>query len=380
MKALAVNPVLRRELLERWRGRRTFVVLTIYVTTLALLMQLLWWWANHDIDRQARFGGFEDFTLAPSLGRFLFDNLLGFVLLLVLFIAPGYAAAQIAGERERRTLSLLQVTLVRPWSIALGKLGASIAWLLLLVIAALPFGAATFFLGGVSAGDLAKAALAVIVIAISLAAISLGISSFARRTTAAVVTTYGLVLFLTIGTGFGHLIETSVRELNFTGGTSYSLHLNPFYGVADAAGAARQLYVGRELPTLLSPFASQLPFGGGGVDRVMLEGGFAEGEFFDAPAVLEERIFEEQVFLGQPDFVGFDEEPQDVWWRVLAIYAGLGLVGFVVAARRLRPDRVPPRYRRRVKGDNGTLIEPLPDLADERGPSTTTADDEEVVP
>ncbi|MBW3664645.1 MAG: ABC transporter permease [Actinobacteria bacterium] len=378
MKALAVNPVLRRELLERWRGRRTFVVLTAYVTTLALLMQLLWWWANHDIEQHARFAGFEDFALSPSLGRFLFDNLLGFVLLLVLFIAPGYAAAQIAGERERRTLSLLQVTLVRPWSIALGKLGASVAWLLLLVVAALPFGAATFFLGGVSAGDLAKGALALIVIAISLAAISLGISSFARRTSAAVVTTYGLVLFLTIGTGFGHLIETSVRELNFTGSTSMSLHLNPFYGVADAAGAARQLYVGRELPTLLSPFASQLPFGDGGMEHVMLEGGFVEGEFLDAPAFFEERIFEEQGFVG-PDFVGFDEEPEDVWWRVLAIYAGLGLVGFVVAARRLRPDRVPPRYRRRVKGANGTLIEPLPDLTVDPPPATAAGDDEEVV-
>lgn len=358
MRALTVNPVLRRELLERWRGRRTFLVLTAYVTTLAVLMQLLWWWANDRIEEQARFGGSLDFTVAPTMGRFLFDNLLGFVLLLVLFIAPGYAAAQIAGERERRTLSLLQVTLVRPWSIAFGKLAASVAWLLLLIVAALPFGAATFFLGGVDVGDLARGALTIVVLAVSIAAVSLGISSFARRTTAAVITTYGLILFLTLGTGFGHLIETSVRELNFTGARPYVLHLNPFYGVADAADAPSGLYAGGELPTLLSPFATQLPFGDGAAmaERAFIEfepsfGGFGfEGEPmpFDGPFPLD------------PPRVA-DDVTRSVWWRVLAIYLGFGTIGFVIAARRLRPDRVPPRYRRRVRGEDGTMIEPLPD-------------------
>lgn len=377
MRALTVNPVLRRELLERWRGRRTFLVLTAYVATLALLMQLLWWWANERIEEQTRFGDMLDFTVAPTLGRFLFDNLLGFVLLLVLFIAPGYAAAQIAGERERRTLSLLQVTLVRPWSIAFGKLAASVAWLLLLIVAALPFGAATFFLGGVDVGDLLRGALAIIVLAVSIAAISLGISSFARRTTAAVITTYGLILILTLGTGFAHLIETSVRELNFTGARPYALHFNPFYGVADAADAPANLYAGGELPTLLSPFATQLPFGGGGnvavFDRTMLEfearaeefGGFG-GFGFDAPFPIPEPV----------PVPGIAEQPppRSVWWRVLALYVGLGTIGFVVAARRLRPDRVPPRYRRRVRGDDGSLIEPLPDT----GADVITRDPEDA--
>ena len=51
------------------------------------------------------------------------------MVVLVLFFVPGLAAGAIAGERERQTLATLQVTLLRPRSILVGKIAAALAYL-----------------------------------------------------------------------------------------------------------------------------------------------------------------------------------------------------------------------------------------------------------
>ncbi len=259
MTTRTMNPVLRRELTERWRGRRATLVITAYVLLLTGVTLLFYWAGRALIIEQARWGGAAAFASGPTMGRFLFENLLAFVLLLVLFIGPGYAAAQISGERERRTLALLQITLVRPVQIVAGKLGASVAWLLLLVVVALPFGATAFFLGGITVGDLVRGLTTVIVVAVSIAAIGLGISSVTRKTTASVVLTYAIVLVLLLGTLFGSLIELSIRRFDVDSEwRPLSLYANPYYGLADAVRAS-SMTSGEQLPSVLSLFGAALP-------------------------------------------------------------------------------------------------------------------------
>lgn len=334
---MTINPVLRRELLERWRGRRAFLVITAYVGLLAAVMQVMSWAGT----RILSFGGFAQGAGGPVLGRFLFENMIAFVMLLVLFIAPGYAAAQISGERERQTLALLQITLVRPWQIVAGKLGASLAWLLLLVVAALPFASAAFFLGGVSVPDLLRATATVIVVAVAVAAVALGISSMVRRTAAAVVMTYAVVLALTLGSAFVSVIEIAVRQ--FDGGLQrpVAMQVNPFYGLADAARAS--LFFGDRLPSILTPFAAVLPdsqtvFADIDVGEARGNGGGNGGDVEPAAAV--------------------QREP--VWLRVLALYLVLGAGGFAVATRRVRAGAGP---RRRRRDDDGPRPLVTPDLA-----------------
>jgi hypothetical protein len=108
----STNPVLRRELLERWRGRRAMLLLYLASRGAAPAAALARWPAPHRAD--ARLGRPDPDRRGPMLGRFLLENLLALVLGMVLLVAPGYAAAQLAGERERRTLGLLRITLVRP--------------------------------------------------------------------------------------------------------------------------------------------------------------------------------------------------------------------------------------------------------------------------
>ena len=320
------NPVLRRELVERWRGRRAFVVASAYLGVLTGLVLLLLWAATSWLDGD--FGPAVD--PGPTLGRFLLENVVGLVLLLVLFVGPGYAAAQISQERERRTLGLLQITLVSPWRIVTGKLGAASAWLLLLVLLAAPMASAAFFLGGVTVGDLLRGVAYLAVVTVAIAALGIGISSLVRRTVAAVVLTYGLVLLLVGGTVFGAAVE-----LAFSRGQDRPVTIlaNPFVGLADAVRTSENV----QLPSMLTPFTFALPDSNRG-----------SMGFPGAGTVVDDRAWgqdlESGLVVGQGQLdAGPDRQP--VWLALMALYTAAGLLALLVATRRVTPGREP-----RVRG------------------------------
>ena len=365
------NPVLKREVVERWRSRRAPMTLTIYLALLGGIMYLLYRAGTAVL--RAQFGfGFDPSTAGPALGRFLVEGLFFFVLLLVLFVGPGYAAAQISGERERKTLTLLQVTLLRPFEIVLGKLGAAVAWLTLLVVAAVPLGAVAFFLGGIGISDLLRGFLMLAVLAVSVAAIGLGISSLTRRTTGSIVLTYGAVLALVLGTLFLAGVEAVFRATrNQEVRTPIALYLNPFFGLADAINAARPSSFGMgALPSPLGLMAEALPGAplvGGPDNEIFVEQGMGVGGFagetaaveVGAPAVVEEAaevpenvdlpvvdkaaVARDAPLVVQPDPgpVGPPDAPVEpgrrpVWLIVMGLYLLLGALGILTATRRLR--------------------------------------------
>jgi len=397
----AGNPVLRRELVERWRSRRATVTLTVYLAVLGGIMYLLYRVGLAVLEAQFGFGGGDPASAGPVLGRFLVEGLLFFVLLLVLFVGPGYAAAQISGERERRTLTLLQVTLLRPVQIVLGKLGAAVAWLTLLVVAAVPMGAVAFFLGGIGVVDLLRGGLMLGVLAVAIAGIGLGISSLTRKTTGSIVLTYGTVLLLVLGTFFLAGVELVFRS---TRGeqvrTPVALYFNPFFGLADAVNAQRVSSFGfGGLPSPLGIIAETLPdapamggfqddIGAGVMVEEAVVGGTFQGRSMDVMVAevpvaealdgpLPEQLSDDiavalpprpaagqapQRALAQPEppVIIDDAEllPQPVpepfpvprrgsdrpvWLIVMAIYAVMGGLGILVAARRLQVTE--PRSR-----------------------------------
>lgn len=335
-----MNPVLRRELLERFRAKRATVALTAYLAVLGLLLWILHRIGTAVLDSGMGFGvGPGPETAGPLLGRFLVEGLLFFVLLGVLFVTPGYAAGQIAGERERRTLPLLQVTLLHPHQIVLGKLGASTAWLLLLVIAAVPLGAAAFFLGGVAVGDLVRGTAFVLLVAVAVAGIAIGFSSLTKRTVGAVVLTYATVLALTVGTLFGALAEFIVRS---SAGererfVPVALYANPVFGLADAMRAtppSESFATGELLPSPLAIMAEALPRD---------EDDFGRARPMPVEPPPGEMRFEEPA----PEV----EEPADsgrrTWLAVGALYLALGAAGVGVATLRTRTTDLAARPRTR---------------------------------
>lgn len=330
----AVNPVLRRELVERWRGRRAIATLTGYLAVLGGVLYLLYRVGVATLRSQVGFG-LDSATAGPVLGRFLFDSMLFGVLLLVLFVSPGYAAAQVSGERERRTLPLLQMTLLRPHQIVLGKLGAATAWLTLLVAAALPLGAATLFLGGVAVTDLLLGALFVLIVAVGIAGAAIGISSLVRRTAAAVVLTYAMVMALVLGTGFLAIVEFVLTNQDLDEGVSTPavFYANPFFGLADAAGAGDggdAFGLGFGVPSPLSLFAAAHPDGpvfseqDQGLEQAAVVGPGAQPVPLPAP-------------VGEGP--GQVRGRRAIWPVVAAVHLALGALGLVVATRRLTTGR-----------------------------------------
>jgi ABC-2 type transport system permease protein len=230
VKLPPINPVLARELRQRMRGPRAAIVITIYL----LILSLIVWTVYESATRvQVAFEGPQIEQIA-GLGRSVFQTLVFCVLLLVCFIVPGQSAGAIAGERERQTLVPVQVTLLRSRSILIGKLLASLAFVLLLIVATLPLVGIAFLLGGVEILEVVKTTAMLVVIATVLAATSMFCSTITRRTQAATVLSYGVVLALVLGSFMVFAAQNVfARQSGSAVENQLVLQLNPFMAMAD---------------------------------------------------------------------------------------------------------------------------------------------------
>jgi ABC-type transport system involved in multi-copper enzyme maturation permease subunit len=243
-----LNPVLARELKERMRRKRSGFVLTVYLLVLAGALWLLYLGAS-----ASGADGPGALRLA-SLGRAAFQTLLFTMLFLVCFIVPGLAAGGVAGERERQTLVPLQVTLLRPRSILLGKLAASLAFVVFLVFAALPLIGVSFLLGGVEPGEVVRGVGMVLAVATTVAALALTCSTLMRRVQGATVLSYAVVCFLVGGTFVAFGAEMLVDRKGPQGRSQLILALNPLMATADVVSRVPES--GSRVPSPFTPLQS----------------------------------------------------------------------------------------------------------------------------
>jgi ABC-2 type transport system permease protein len=323
LPTVPVNPVLRRELVERMRGGRTPVVLTIYLLLLSGILYLV-----YSVARDARTDPWESAaSQVASAGRGIFEWLVFFMVLLVLFLVPGVTSGAIAGERERQTLVPLQVTLLRPRSILLGKVAASTAFLLLLLVATLPLLAVSYLIGGVSVAQVLSAVAIVTFTGLVLAAMSAGISACVRRVQAATVLAYGLTLLLVVGTllvfAAASLVDTS-RGTDAANAPSWILTPNPLAAVADVIEEDR----GLESISTASPFDGLIELIDAEDDR-----GDAGFEEVGPDGVVREFELDAE---GNPVPVADPADGIGFLWRSVALLAALAAAGVALGARRLR--------------------------------------------
>lgn len=231
---VAVNPVLARELKERMRGRRAVIILTIY---LALLTAALW--LVYEAASSANDFGNPLPTQLAEIGSTVFEWVLFFMLLIILFLVPAQTAGAIAGERERQTLIPLQITLLSPSSILLGKVCAAMSFLALLVVAAVPLLSIAYLIGGVTISQVLGGTALVLATGVCLATLCAAISTYARRVQGATVLSYGLTLGLSIGTlllyGAVFVVDES-RGIDAGNPPAAFISLNPIAIVGDLVG------------------------------------------------------------------------------------------------------------------------------------------------
>ncbi len=219
------NPVLMKELREWMRGKRPFAIITFYLLLLTGVFFLAW---------PRDFGHYPE----ANMGRQIFMAVLGVLMVAVVFITPAIASGAIALEKERRTLDLLQVTLLGPSEIILGKLVSSVMYLLLIVLASLPFVSIGFIVGGVSPSEIAKALLLLISVMLGLSALGVFVSLIFKRIYVANGVTYGIVVILTFGTVIlDEVLRTTFYQqvpgvyLEWPYQMLLSRHLNPFFAM-----------------------------------------------------------------------------------------------------------------------------------------------------
>ena len=242
--ASLVNPVLVRELTERMRGPRAMVMLSAYLGVLGLVLVLVYGSASSV--GNGRFGG-SPVTELATVGQELFEWTLFFAILLVLFLVPGFTAGSVAGERERQTLVPMQVSLLRPVSIVLGKIGASVVFTLLLVLATLPLLTVTYLIGGVTLSDIARGLGMVMFTALTIAAVSVACSTFMKRVQTATVVSYGLVLVLCGATFAAFVVAHNIyqaREFDTGDPPRLILAPNPIAALADVTTDAPDVFGG----------------------------------------------------------------------------------------------------------------------------------------
>jgi ABC-type transport system involved in multi-copper enzyme maturation permease subunit len=224
-RRFGLNPVFARELRERSRRTGTPILLTLYLVLLLIVAYFAYKSVSHG-------SNFQDTIFSGAFaGRLMFEWVLLALFGLVCFFVPGYTASSITGERERQTLVPLQVTLLRPRQIVVGKVLASLAYTVLLVVAAAPILSLAYAIGGLTIGQLLRGVFAILLVSLLLATIAIMWSSMFRRSAAAIGMSYATVLFLLLGTplitaafGSGHMLR---------GQRSWSMLANPFVFVAD---------------------------------------------------------------------------------------------------------------------------------------------------
>ena len=269
---MTMNPVLRRELQERFRTLRSPILLSVWVLAAGVLTFLAYIVAqNAAQDRFTSFGfaGLGTLFASASMGRFILHVLLIGLLTAVVFVVPGQAAVAIVGEKERQTLQLLQVSQLSAWRIVWGKLSAALAYVILLLVATTPLMVIPILLGGVDLMDLVGGVALVLTASIMIGSVSIWVSARARSVQGAVLGSYMWTVALVFGTlalliAEFFLVDIDPGLTRYQSGYArddgrelYSAVINPYVGLVDASSDVLA-FQGELVPSPYIPFRAVL--------------------------------------------------------------------------------------------------------------------------
>ncbi|MFD1929043.1 ABC transporter permease [Sporosarcina siberiensis] len=236
MKMNFKNPVLSKELKLRFRSSKSFTGILFYLIAMCIFVFGF-------IFVTIQVNGTSYFRPDESLILF---SILAFIQLgLVLFTTPGLTAGTISTEREKQTLPILLTTSQSSFQIILGKLLSSIAFLLLLIVAALPIYSLVFLFGGTSPQEFVLVFAFLFITLLAIGSIGVMFSTLIRRTIVAMIVTYGTMLFLSIITAFLFLL---VMQLSVFGQMGTGVQSSSYFGYFIAS-----INPGILMASLLSP-------------------------------------------------------------------------------------------------------------------------------
>lgn len=356
--------VVTKELRGRMRGRRAFVVVTVYLVLLSVFA-----WGIYELQRQSNEMRFQDgnigagaATISAQVGQSIFAGLLVLETLLILVLAPALTSGAVSQEREKQTLDLLITTPLSRLALVVGKLISALTYVLLLILASIPLSAIVFTFGGVGPEDILRAYVYLFAVAFGTGAIALFWSALLKRTQAATVVSYLTVLTLTLGATVLYIFWTAMNFTSQFGGFDNGqqmrerqppeaiLWLNPFVANVDLmcgtsvseyeatcqmiSAVTGRIFGLQEVPAIERGGAVTCDINGNckevGPDIGVIGGGIG-----DAPI--------DQGVAGQ-----VLEPPRDTYWpRSALAFTGVGLLLTLLSSRLVSPGTLPSRRRRR---------------------------------
>ena len=184
-----IRTVARLELRQRIRSTRWIVALVVFGAIVGGVTLLTWLVARTAVD---------PYSGTAAVGPTMFGFIVFFVLFLGLLVSPTLSATSINGDRTAGTLATLQVTLLSPAEIVLGKLLASWVASLAFLAVSVPFILWAFASGGTPVLAVVTTVLLLALLLAVVCAIGLGFSALTARTSGSAVLTYISVASLSI--------------------------------------------------------------------------------------------------------------------------------------------------------------------------------------
>ncbi|MBO8162638.1 MAG: ABC transporter permease subunit [Brevibacillus sp.] len=189
MGAFFTNPLIVKEMRERFRSKKSIWILALYLLVMgALLFGYLYLEQMNSLS-------------VPGEEREVFVVMAVVQYAMFCFVAPALSAGTISGERERQTLNILLTTQLSPFKIVTSKLVTSLAYIFLLVVASVPLYSLLFLYGGISPSQLLTMVVFFAVNILFFGSLGLFCSTWIRRTGVSTIIAYGLAFFFVVGTG-----------------------------------------------------------------------------------------------------------------------------------------------------------------------------------
>ena len=202
------NPVYKRETTVRSRSLRMPLIIFAFNGVLALAALLNMYQTIAQVRSSA--------TIQYSTFLDLYAFVATLEFLLLMFIMPALTSGSISGERERQTLELLFTTQMSPNDIIMGKLLSAVEQLLVLVVSSLPIVLLTFVYGSVDFRDLTLLLICFTIVAFYAGGIGMLFSSLLRRSTFSNVCTYGVLLFIVVGTYMLNIFLLNLEQIQIS--------------------------------------------------------------------------------------------------------------------------------------------------------------------
>lgn len=175
-------PLLAKELLEQSARKRTYVLRTVYAFLLFAGGLMMF----YEVIRSGMTNPLSVF----GRGREVFQLLIGLQVAGIYLFMPAITCTVITSEKERKTLGLLLLTKLGPWTIVLEKYLGRCFTMLTFLMLSLPMMAFAYSMGGVNAGDIVIKSWMLLLTTLQVGAFALMCSCLFRTTTAAFIGTY----------------------------------------------------------------------------------------------------------------------------------------------------------------------------------------------